>query len=228
MVNARAEILGRIRDIPRPGPGPVLGDGPVPRDYQRARTVPDPVELFIERVGDYQAVVYRGPIEQIGECLRHRQVATMAVPHDVPDSWRVSGVRWLSDEPPLPLSVLDDVDGVVTGAAVAIAETGTVVLDSGPAQGRRLLSLVPDYHLCVVRTDQIVVSVPEALARLDSARPLTFISGPSATSDIELNRVEGVHGPRTLDVLIVDGENSSPVPPPAETPPFNRRAWHPT
>ncbi|NIJ09920.1 L-lactate dehydrogenase complex protein LldG [Saccharomonospora amisosensis] len=200
MGSAREEILARIRAAGAARPVTV------PREYRRERRVADPVALFAERIADYRAVVRSGPVELIGECLGARGVRTMVVPADVPAHWRVSGVRWLvDDDPPLELSVVDGVDGVLTGCAVAIAETGTIVLDAGQAQGRRLLSLVPDYHLCVVRTDQIEVTVAQALSRLDPLRPLTFISGPSATSDIELDRVEGVHGPRTLEVLIVDG-----------------------
>ncbi|PXY31323.1 LutC/YkgG family protein [Prauserella muralis] len=200
MASAREEILARIRGAGRPSPVAV------PRDYERARTVPDPVGLLAERVADYQAVVHtvgeKALPGRIAGCLAERGASTMVVPADVPPSWRVEGVRWRPDDPPLQLSELDIVDGVLTGCAVAIAETGTIVLDAARAQGRRMLSLVPDYHLCVVRADQVVVSVPEALARLEPTRPLTFISGPSATSDIEFDRVEGVHGPRTLEVLI--------------------------
>ncbi|MFF5990966.1 LutC/YkgG family protein [Prauserella flavalba] len=200
MFSARDEILARIRAVNRPSPVPI------PRDYERTRTVPDVLALLDERVADYKAIVHRVAEaevpDRIADCLARRSASTVAVPADVPASWRVPAVTWLPDSPPLPLAELDTVDGVLTGCAVAIAETGTIVLDAGEAQGRRMLSLVPDYHLCVVRAGQVVTSVPEALTRLEPGRPLTFISGPSATSDIELDRVEGVHGPRTLEVLI--------------------------
>ena len=120
-------------------------------------------------------------------------------------------LQWLADSPverhtdeALTPAQLDRIDGVLCTCRLAIAETGTIVLDAGADQGRRALSLVPDLHLCVVRADQVVQTVPEAVSRLDATRPLTWISGPSATSDIELNRVEGVHGPRTLDVILIE------------------------
>ncbi|MGZ3598655.1 MAG: LutC/YkgG family protein, partial [Ktedonobacterales bacterium] len=139
----------------------------------------------------------------------------LAIPPDIPSAWLTdlasSGVELLRDEPgtaPLSYAQLDSSDGVLTGCALAIAQTGTIVLDAGAYQGRRVLTLLPDYHLCVVYADQIVDIVPQAIEQLADAvreqqRPITFISGPSATSDIELNRVEGVHGPRTLEVLVV-------------------------
>jgi L-lactate dehydrogenase complex protein LldG len=129
--------------------------------------------------------------------------------------WAPSGVTLLR-EPGLSNDVLEHSDGVLTAAALGIAQTGTIVLDSGPGQGRRAISLLPDYHLCVIRDDQVLGLVPEAVARMhtaasDSARPITLLSGPSATSDIELNRVEGVHGPRTLEVLLVTSLVLDPI-----------------
>jgi L-lactate dehydrogenase complex protein LldG len=130
----------------------------------------------------------------------------MVTPTGIPGAWLAgASVEVVVDVPPLTHAELDAVDGVITGCAVAIAETGTIVLDGGPDQGRRAISLLPDLHVCVVQASQIVGSVPEALERLDPRRPQTWISGPSATSDIELQRVEGVHGPRNLQVVVVDG-----------------------
>lgn len=203
---ARTEILRRIRVALRDG----LPEVTVPRDYQRS--LPPGVdihELFAERVADYRATVHRTPPAQlpatIAAALSARGARRIAVPAGVPDVWLAeSEVQSVRDDPPLSVHELDELDGVITGCAIATAETGTIILNAGPAQGRRALSLLPDYHLCVVDEAQIVGTVPEAIARLDPICPLTWISGPSATSDIELQRVEGVHGPRTLDVVIVE------------------------
>jgi L-lactate dehydrogenase complex protein LldG len=137
-----------------------------------------------------------------------RNIHRLVVPADLPSAWIPANIELQRDDPPLSNEQLDNSDGVLTGCALGIALTGTIILDGGSAQGRRVLSLLPDYHLCVIKEEQIVELVPEAISRLDDVarrqqRPITFISGPSATSDIELNRVEGVHGPRTLEVLIV-------------------------
>jgi L-lactate dehydrogenase complex protein LldG len=203
VADPRTDILGRIRRslVDRPA------FPPVSRDYDLSRPIEDLPGLFAERVADYRATVQRVGARRLGSAisaaLRARGATSVVVPPDLPASWCGEGFDWRIDDPPLPVEALDEADGVLTGCALAIAETGTIVLDSGTAQGRRALTLVPDYHLCVVRTRQLVGTVPEALAALDPLRPLTFISGPSATSDIELNRVEGVHGPRTLEVLLV-------------------------
>lgn len=196
MTDARTEILARIRAAQPDGPTAV------PREYRQAQGAGD-LERFAERVSDYRAGVHRGrgdPSAAATEILRARGLNRIVVPTGFPTQW-LPQVELVFE--PVELATLDAVGAVLTTCAVAIAETGTVVLDAGPGMGPRQLSLVPDYHLLLVRPEQILAGVPDAVAALDPLRPLTWISGPSATSDIELNRVEGVHGPRTLDVLIV-------------------------
>ena len=166
------------------------------------------IDLFVERVSDYRATVHRATEETlsaiIAGLLAARTVHRLAVPGGIPSAWLDgSDVVRVGDDPPLSWADLDAIDGVITDCAVAIAETGTIILDGSAGQGRRALSLLPDLHVCVVAVDRIVGSVPEALSRLEPTRPLTWISGPSATSDIELQRIEGVHGPRRLDVIVV-------------------------
>jgi L-lactate dehydrogenase complex protein LldG len=202
-MSVRDDFLQRVREALGDRPAPAA----VPRDYHRSLDGVDVVELFAERAADYRATVSRvgadGLPDAIAEALRERGARRLVVPPGLPPAWlSAAEVEALTDEPALDLRALDQSDGVISGCAAAIALTGTIVLDGGPAQGRRALTLLPDYHLCVVRTDQIVGTVSEALTRVDAARPQTWISGPSATSDIELNRVEGVHGPRTLRVII--------------------------
>ncbi|GAB4078464.1 LutC/YkgG family protein [Nostocoides australiense] len=184
-------------------------------EYGRPTAMPDVLGRFVERVEDYRAVVVRVPepdiAEAIGRALGDHGADSVVVPSGIPTPWLSTlpgTVRVHHDDPPLSHTELDTTSAVVTDSAVGIAETGTIVLDHGSGQGRRALSLVPDLHICLVRADQVVSDVPEAVARLAEAvragRPLTWISGPSATSDIELSRVEGVHGPRTLHVILVD------------------------
>jgi L-lactate dehydrogenase complex protein LldG len=169
------------------------------------------VEDFIERLLDYKAIVTHtdtiGLPQAIADACQQHDILRLVVPVDVPDSWIPAGATVLRDEPQLSNADLDESSGVLTGCAIAIAQTGTIILDGGAYQGRRALSLVPDRHLCVVRSEQVVGLVPEAIAGLaeSATRPMTLISGPSATSDIELSRVEGVHGPRTLHVFVVNG-----------------------
>ncbi|MGV9325913.1 LutC/YkgG family protein [Streptosporangium sandarakinum] len=200
MSGSRELILTRIRAAVAGAP-----DVEITRAYRTTRDLSGAVELFAERVADYRAAVRVVAEEEatatITAALAGRGAARVVVPTGLPPEW--TPPEPVADDPPLSAAELDAVDGVITGCAVAIAETGTIVLDAGPGQGRRALTLVPDYHLCVVRADQIVADVPDAVGRLDPARPLTWISGPSATSDIELNRVEGVHGPRVLEVIVV-------------------------
>ena len=214
MTSAREEILKRVRYALRDvSTTEIPEDVKVDRDYRQSDTSPraELVDQFVERVAEYKAIVHRvrpeGLSAAIAAACAARGVRRLVVPRDLPAGWMPAGVEALRD-PGLSHEQLDTSDGVLTACALGIAQTGTIVLDSGQGQGRRALSLVPDYHLCVVREDQIVGLVPEAVQRLHAAasapdRPLTWISGPSATSDIELNRVEGVHGPRTLEVLVV-------------------------
>ena len=213
MSAAREEILARIRIATGAVAAPEETDAAyaaLPRPYWRAHHDPaatDVVALFAERAADYRAVVERVPEAGLPGAVAAAvaAVASVVVPDGLPGGWLAGlapGIRVVRDEPPLSAAELDRISGVVTGCAVAIAETGTIILDHGPGQGRRALTLVPDFHLVVVRADQVAADIADALARLDPARPHTLISGPSATSDIELIRVEGVHGPRNLHILI--------------------------
>jgi L-lactate dehydrogenase complex protein LldG len=206
--DARAEVLKRIRSA--------LGEAPevpeVPRGYHGAGERPPDaatIERFCERVADYRATVHRVPRGGLAAALQstceERGLRRVATPAQAPGE--VAGVELVRDDPPLSARDLDELDGVLTGCALGIAETGTLVLDGAGHSGRRALTLVPDFHLCIIGEQQIVATVPDAVARLAEAaregRPVTLVSGPSATSDIELDRVEGVHGPRTLDVFVV-------------------------
>jgi L-lactate dehydrogenase complex protein LldG len=225
---AREAVLGRIRaalaDVP-PDEDPST-EG-IERRYRRHLASGEGalVETFADKLQGYKVTVTRVPRaaarEAIGAILRRRNLRTLVAPADFPDDLEPADLRFRrdsfhrggtgSDNAGLSREEIAAADGAVTLCAVAIAQTGTIVLDGGPGQGRRALSLLPDYHLCVVDAGQIVGLVPQAVERTADAvragRPLTFVSGPSATSDIELNRVEGVHGPRTLDVLILVSGN---------------------
>ncbi|MEV7868327.1 LUD domain-containing protein [Streptomyces sp. NPDC088124] len=205
---SRERILARIRAAVADAP-----DAPeAPRDYLGTHTPASRiVDLLAENLADYRALVHRtdtaGLPALVARLLAERGARTVLVPPLLPETWLSAtpeAVTRVPDDPGATAGALDTVDSVVTGCALAIAETGTLVLDAAPDQGRRRITLVPDHHICVVRTtDQVVGSVPQAMPRLDPTRPLTWISGPSATSDIELDRVEGVHGPRTLEVVLL-------------------------
>jgi L-lactate dehydrogenase complex protein LldG len=198
-VSARDEILGRVRAALAS-----VDPDPVPVVAPRAAAPADPVDLFAERVADYRATVVHCTPDGVSVAVAAAlpEGARVAVPPGLPQEY-VDGLAVVADDG-LSAHDLDAVDAVVTCCRVAIAETGTIVLDHAPDQGRRAITLVPDRHVCVVRSGQVVADVPDALAVLDPAHPLTWISGPSATSDIELDRVEGVHGPRVLHVIVVD------------------------
>jgi L-lactate dehydrogenase complex protein LldG len=208
---ARAEVLRRVRAAQSAGSPPVA----VPREYRGpgasggpARAGADLAGLLAGRLADYGAMVRRSPATgapaAIAAALRTCSARRAAVPDGLPGSWAAAVPEPCLDRPPLALATLAAVDAVLTTVTVAIAETGTLILDHGPGQGRRELTLVPDVHVAVVARPQIVATVPDAVRVLPPQAPLTWISGPSATSDIELTRVQGVHGPRTLAVIILD------------------------
>jgi L-lactate dehydrogenase complex protein LldG len=208
--SAREEVLGRIRAA-LGGERAESGLGEIPRGYRirgslgRAQLL----DLLAERLADYRAAVRRAAPDAldaaVAAALAARGVHRVIIPDGLDFISLPPGVAAVRDQA-LSAADLDSADGVLTGCAVAIADTGTIVLDGTSGQGRRAVTLLPDYHLCVVRAGQVVELVPEAVARLEAAacagRPLTWISGPSATSDNELSRVEGVHGPRALEVIL--------------------------
>jgi L-lactate dehydrogenase complex protein LldG len=208
-VTAREEVLGRIRAANAAAGHPAPPD--VPRDYHRSGAhpagAPELLALFRDRLVDYKAIVIDAPPDGVTFAIRTalaRFTGQVVVPPGLPDGWWPDdlGVTRLIDDGLSP-AALDTAAAVLTGCASACATTGTIALDGSPDQGRRAITLVPDVHVCVVRAQQVAQTVPEMLAALEPTRPITFVSGPSATSDIELERVEGVHGPRTLVVVLV-------------------------
>ena len=211
--SAREEVLRRIRAAKGGAANAEAvraGWSALERRYRRETTrSPETIlELLVDRLRDYDARVVRVGHAEVAAStagmLAERKVQRMVVPAGFPAEWLPGGVEIVVDEG-LAAGELDAVDGVMTGATLAIAETGTVVLQNVPGQGRRAVTLVPDYHLCVVRVEDVVETVPEAIARLQATAELatTFVSGPSATADIEMTRIKGVHGPRFLDVILV-------------------------
>jgi L-lactate dehydrogenase complex protein LldG len=200
--SARDDVLARVRAALRDVPRDEDAFAPA---YEPPLAAPrDAVQRFVDRVSDYRATVREASevavaVERV--CAEH-DARRLGIPPALPHDWRPEGVELVADQG-LSARELDDFDGALTGCALAIAETGTIILDGGERSGRRALTLVPDLHLCVVERAQVVATVPDAIRALDGARgPFTFVSGPSATSDIELDRVEGVHGPRRLEVLL--------------------------
>ena len=211
--SAREEILRRIRGANGGGGGRGAADAgwaAVERSYRRRGSLgrEEVLELLADRLRDYDAGVMRAAeadvAQSVAGLLAGRGVRRMVIPAGLKAEWIPGGVEFFVDEG-MTAAELDGVDGVMTGASVAIAETGTVVLQTVPGQGRRMATLVPDYHVCVVRVEDVVETVSEAMARLQETAGVatTFVSGPSATADIEMTRIKGVHGPRVLDVVLV-------------------------
>lgn len=213
MSAAREEILGRVRravDADRHPERREAEYAALPRDYRAVPTLPaaERLERFEERLRDYNAAVHRCTEAEVPEViagiLSERGKQGLLAPPELPEAWLPGGFRFLRDQG-LTYAELDASEGVLTGCALAIAETGTLVVRHSPEHGRRAFTLVPDYHLCVVREEQVVETVPEAIRQMTDLlpAPLTTISGPSATSDIEMTRIKGVHGPRTLEVILI-------------------------
>jgi L-lactate dehydrogenase complex protein LldG len=217
VTSAKQEILARIQRA-LTGAGPRTPEDRfreyehLPRPYRHSGALDGParLDLFEDRLHDYNAVVYRCPepriADTIAEALAARQKRGLVIPPGLPEAWLPGGFIFTIDDG-LSYEALDQCEGVLTGCAAAIAFTGTILLQHGPGQARRALTLIPDYHLCVVHAAQVMETVPEGIRRVNPFRtsPLTTISGPSATSDIEMTRVKGVHGPRTLDVVLAEG-----------------------
>ena len=212
--SARAEVLRRIRAAKggiANADMALAGWNAVTRRYRReARRSREAIlELLVDRLQDYDARVVQAihvdTSTAVAGMLKERKVTRMLIPPGLTTDWLPAGVEFVVDDGSAAAE-LDQVDGVMTGATLAIAETGTVVLQNVVGQGRRAVTLVPDYHLCVVRVDDVVETVPEAIGRLQATASLatTFVSGPSATADIEMTRIKGVHGPRFLDVILVE------------------------
>ena len=203
---SRERVLERIRKANVRAAGPQEA---IPRGYDRNGTqdAAKALALFQERLRDYDARVFPIRRDEIAttaaEILLTGNRRRIVVPDGLPMAWRADGPEWIPDHA-LSVDALNAVDGVMTAATLGVAVSGSIVLQHGPAEGRRVLTLLPDYHLCVIEAAQVVETLPEAFARLDAARPTTFFSGPSATADIEMTRIKGVHGPRFLDVLLVE------------------------
>jgi L-lactate dehydrogenase complex protein LldG len=210
-VNARDAILARVRSAVAGEPAHV----PAPPAYHRTGdlTRAQCEARFIDRLTDYHVyVTCISAAEEIAAAVAQRLTVLgmdkVVIPVGLPDAWRPKDIVGV-EEAKLSDAGLNGVASALTSCALAIAETGTVVLDAGPGQGRRAVTLLPDHHICIVFAHQLVDTVPQALQKLNAAaiagRPLTFFSGPSATADIEFDRVVGVHGPRRLDVVFVGG-----------------------
>ena len=229
MQTAREAILGRVRGALGRAPDdqearhralehPAEADASGESRQGQAVGREDLLERFVERSAEYRATVRRARAAELPDllaaiCAEH-EATRLACPADLPTDWRPEGLELISDDPPLSARALDGLDGVLTACAFAAAETGTVVLDHGRGQGRRALTLLPDLHVCVIDPADVLADIPQVISALADAiedgRPITLVSGPSATSDIELERVEGVHGPRRLELVLLEAGERSP------------------